>query len=151
MTRLQENLERFGLRLSSATGPSPTSQSKNAALPPIDLARLHEVTGGDIAFGVELANAFASSGEQVLVEIGNALAAMDRTALARAAHKLKGAGANIHAHAVYVLAFEIEQEAHAAGAPRLKELGERLTREFRRAEQFLSHHFSHCDAVAGAR
>jgi two-component system sensor histidine kinase/response regulator len=151
MARLQENLERFGLRSGNAAGSLPASPSTDAALPPIDLARLNEVAGGDVAFGAELAEAFASSGEQILVEIGNALAAMDRTALARAAHKLKGAGANMHAQAVYVLAFEIEQEAPAAGAPRLRELGERLAREFRRAEQFLSQHFPQCNAVAGAR
>ena len=74
----------------------------------------------------------------MLLEISNALAAMDRDALSRAAHKLKGASANIRAHGVHEVAFEIEREATAASAVRLKELSEGLSQEFRRAAQFLA-------------
>ena len=134
--RLREVLDRFGLRRASPTGTQAEVPSSPYA--PIDLAELNRVTDGDEEFAQELADAFEASGSDVLLAISNALAATDRQALARAAHKLKGASANIYANALRDLAEELEREAPSAVMSRLKDVSERIAREHRRAQQFLS-------------
>jgi two-component system sensor histidine kinase/response regulator len=138
VARLREVLDRFGLTSAtdrSVGGDAASVSGTNAA---IDLHAFNELTDNDGVFAQELASTFSSSGAEVLVEIAGALASADRGALARAAHKLKGASANIHAHAVRDLAQEIESEAVSASAARLQELSDRTVHEFRRAEQLLA-------------
>jgi two-component system, sensor histidine kinase and response regulator len=135
VSRLHDVLERYGLG-------ADTAQSKGAAAPavadvPVDLARLHEITDADPDFIRELTETFVASGQQVLEEIDEALARFDRPALSRAAHKLKGAGANIHAGALRDLAFALETQASSLDQPRLKELIGQLAAEFARAAEFL--------------
>jgi signal transduction histidine kinase/DNA-binding response OmpR family regulator len=74
----------------------------------VELSRFDEVTGNDEAFAQELIDTFVASSAEVEREMDGALAADDRTALARAAHKLKGAAANIHAQVLRMHAEELE-------------------------------------------
>jgi len=104
---------------------------------PVDLARLNEITDGDVEFAHELASTFVASGEEVLREIHAALAAFDRVALSRAAHKLKGASANIHAEPLRDLAYTLETQAAQLDQPRLRDLVDRLQNQFQIAAQFL--------------
>jgi HPt (histidine-containing phosphotransfer) domain-containing protein len=103
----------------------------------VNLAKLHELTDNDPEFAYELAITFVASGEQVLGEIAAALAATDRPALSRAAHKLKGASANIHAEPLCALAWTLETQAAHWDQPRLRELIQELQEEFQRAGEFL--------------
>ncbi len=118
ITRLHETLDRYGL------GANPGDDCRcNARLGrrrAVDLARLNEITDGDPDFAHELAATFVASGEQVLQEIRDALAGVDRSALGRAAHKLKGASANIHAEALRDLAYALETQAANLDQPRLE-------------------------------
>ncbi|HMI76324.1 MAG TPA: Hpt domain-containing protein, partial [Steroidobacteraceae bacterium] len=59
-------------------------------------------------------------------------------ALARAAHQLKGACANIHAHALKALAERMENESAAGDAHALERCNALLRQEFERVKQFLS-------------
>jgi PAS domain S-box-containing protein len=138
VARLRETLERF-----DSLAPQETREEHGPHSPaavPIDAARLHELTDGDSEFAYELAATFIASGEQVLAEIDAAIALFDRAALSRAAHKLKGASANIHAEALCALALSIEAQAAQLDRPRLQELIAELRREFERAAEFLRAH-----------
>jgi CheY-like chemotaxis protein len=115
--RLRGFLSGFGLRdtsipphaepVSSASG----AQSSIERSPPLDLAKLDQITEGDAEFTTELLNTFLASAQQSLDEMNQTLVQDDRQELARAAHKLKGAAANIHAGEVARIASLIEQDA----------------------------------------
>jgi HPt (histidine-containing phosphotransfer) domain-containing protein len=104
---------------------------------PVDLARLNELTEGDPEFAYELASTFIASGEEVVQEIRTAMSCFDRGGLSRAAHKLKGASANIHADPLRALADTLERQSAQLDQPRLKDLVAQLVEEFCRATRFL--------------
>ena len=131
ISRLQEVLERHGLSVDLET------ESANATQPPVDSGRWHELTAGDSEFAAELASTFIISSQQVVEEIRAALGAFDRGALARGAHKLKGASANIHADQLRALAYELETQSANLDQVRLKELVQRLQQEFSRTATFM--------------
>ena len=115
--RLREVLERFVLRVPSMQGgvQPVAAPGQSIAAPPLDLARLGSLAGDDRAFMHELLETFRTSAASLLDELGAALGAEQRDRLARAAHKLKGAGGNIGATRLRELASELE--ANAARAP----------------------------------
>ncbi|HEX7114617.1 MAG TPA: PAS domain-containing protein [Steroidobacter sp.] len=136
ISRLHETFDRLGL---GKPGTVPTSSHVQAdrTPAPVDLARLNELTGGDAEFASELITTFTASGTQVLDEIAQALAAFDRPGLSRAAHKLKGASANVYADRLRGLCESLESQAAQVDQPRLHELIEQVRSEFARAVQFL--------------
>jgi two-component system sensor histidine kinase/response regulator len=136
IARLHETLEMHGLAAASSDNGNGETTAK-AMNTPVNLARLNEITDGDPEFAYELASTFISSGEQVLTEIQTALDALDRNGLSRAAHKLKGASANIHADALRDLAYALESQASSLDQPRLKELVRDLIDGFQAAAEFL--------------
>ena len=129
--RLRSVLTKFGLAKNEAQAtPNPG--------PPVDLSGFGSITGGDETFAQELVATFIASGEQQLAEISYAVATPNRAALAKAAHKLKGASANIHAHGLKALAEQMESESGAADAGALQRWDALLRQEFERVRQFLS-------------
>ncbi len=76
-------------------------------LPPIDPARLDEVSGGDRALAAELLALFQDSAERYLARIA---AAADEEEARRIAHALKGASRNIGAPIMAALAERMERE-----------------------------------------
>jgi two-component system sensor histidine kinase/response regulator len=129
--RLRSVLTKFGLAKNEAQAtPNPG--------PPVDLSGFGSITGGDETFAQELIATFIASGEQQLAEISYAIATPNRAALAKAAHKLKGASANIHAHGLKALAQQMESESGAADAGALQRWDALLRQEFERVRQFLS-------------
>jgi two-component system sensor histidine kinase/response regulator len=139
--RLRNVLTKYGLETteadSSAAVPPPPAPAANLK-PPVDLGGFQSITSGDNAFAQELAVTFIASGEQQLADMAAAAARSDRAALARAAHQLKGACANIHAHGLKALAERMENESGAGGAPALEHCNALLRQEFERVKQFLS-------------
>jgi two-component system sensor histidine kinase/response regulator len=136
LARLRETLERYGLGANASDAAASNGANASNDVP-IDLGRLNELTAGDAEFAHELASTFIASGEQVMGEIDAALAALDRPALSRAAHKLKGASANIHANPLCALALALEGQAAQLDQPSLKSLISDLRHEFERAAGFL--------------
>ena len=114
------------------------SEAQRLAQPPVDLRGFQSITNGDDAFAQELAVTFIASGEQQLADMAAAAARTNRVALARAAHQLKGACANIHAHALKALAERMENESAAGDAHALESCNAQLRQEFERVKQFLS-------------
>jgi len=143
--RLRNILAKFGLEKPevpavdavAAAEPSQSTQSSGSAAP-VDLHAFQNLTDGDQAFAQELVAAFVSSGEQQLAEIAAALAQSQRATVAKAAHKLKGACANIHAHALKSLADRMEIDSAAADAHALTQGNALLRREFERVKAFLT-------------
>jgi HPt (histidine-containing phosphotransfer) domain-containing protein len=74
----------------------------------IDWGRFDAVTGGDSEFARELVDAFAASSAEIDSDMQAAHLRNDRKELERAAHKLKGAAANIHAPLLRIHAEELE-------------------------------------------
>ena len=105
---------------------------------PLDLARFNDLTSGDPDFASDLATTFVASGNEQLAEINKALETSDRGAVARAAHKLKGASANIHARPLAELAARLEAEAPNADLGQLQQVSEALRHEFNRTNDFLA-------------
>ena len=139
--RLRNILTKYGLEqddagASGAAAPSVRDTENLAA--PVALSEFHRITDGDPAFAQELIAAFISSGEQQLNEIAAAIAQNDCTGLAKAAHKLKGASANMHARALKALAEQLEIDSAATQASALQQGNALLRREFDRVKQFLS-------------
>jgi HPt (histidine-containing phosphotransfer) domain-containing protein len=119
---------------SSATAPAPAPHPGS----PVDLNGFRTITAGDQIFAQELVATFIRSGEQQLAEISYALASGNRASLAKAAHKFKGASANIHAHGLKFLAQQIESESAAGGVDTLRRFDTLIRQEFERARQFLT-------------
>jgi HPt (histidine-containing phosphotransfer) domain-containing protein len=129
-----EQADDDGMREAAAAGTGPLENS--AA--PVDLGEFHSITDGDAVFAQELIAAFITSGEQQLSEIAAAIAQNNRNVLSKAAHKFKGASANLHARALKCLAEQLETDSVAADAQVLQQGNERLRREFDRVKEFLA-------------
>ncbi|HLS82668.1 MAG TPA: response regulator [Steroidobacter sp.] len=121
ITRLQDALDRFLKPQSMQEGAGAIMgrrPSADAASEAIVRQRLAEIAGGDQAFLSELVETFCTVARQTLLDIAAAARSDDKDALARAAHRLKGAAANLHAHPLASLARQLETRArtdHAAG------------------------------------
>jgi CheY-like chemotaxis protein len=77
----------------------------------VDIAKLDELTGNDTEFLQELVQAFNQSAEQIVGEMQTAVRNKDRTSIARSAHKLKGASANMQISMVRELSLTLETQA----------------------------------------
>jgi PAS domain S-box-containing protein len=123
--RLQEMLERFGLRTASVatqgggSGAAPVLDDRAVGAlvsgdpgdPPLDVAAFTDLTGGDAGFAQELAESFLQTSEQLLTAMSHAASRGDRRALKEAAHSLKGACASIHAEPLRQICAGLELEA----------------------------------------
>jgi two-component system, sensor histidine kinase and response regulator len=141
--RLRNVLKRYGLAKDEASlcapAPPPPPPPPNVNLKPaVDLAGFNRITDGDHAFAQELIATFIASGEQQLAGMAAAVAISNRPALARAAHQLKGASANIHAQALKSLAERMESNSAAGELRTLEQCNVLLRQEFERVKQFLS-------------
>jgi two-component system sensor histidine kinase/response regulator len=142
--RLRAALSRFGLALPEGAAPAGATASEHRSgstgnmRPPIDLRALNDLIDGDSEFARDLAITFIDSGEQQLVEMARAAASGNRDALAKSAHKLKGACANIHAPSLRSMAQRLENDSKTAAPEALESSVAALRQEFARAKQFLS-------------
>jgi len=137
ISRLQDVLDRFigeraGEPVTTAAVTAPASRIDNAIR-----ARLEEIAGGDADFVGELIEAFVMGGEEALREMNAAARAHDHEALSRAAHKLKGASANLHVDGLAALATALEQGAKAGKCDDALQSVAALTVEFQRIVEAL--------------
>jgi two-component system, sensor histidine kinase and response regulator len=114
ISRLEDVLDRFMNAASPA--PSPASEIAAAVSSVADavLQRLTDIAGDDSEFILELIETYLAGAEDSLAEIRAAAQRVDLDTLARAAHKLKGASANLHVDSLAKLALDIETHAKAA-------------------------------------
>jgi CheY-like chemotaxis protein/HPt (histidine-containing phosphotransfer) domain-containing protein len=134
ISRLQDVLDRFiGDR--AQVGAAPVS-----AAPRVDnavRARLQDIAGEDVEFVSELISAFVMGGEESLREMNAAAQISDRGGLGRAAHKLKGASANLHIDVLAAMANELEQNAKAGKVDDASQAIAKITAEFQRTVEAL--------------
>jgi two-component system, sensor histidine kinase and response regulator len=116
VARLRDVLDRFGLHSSQWESKDSAARPEIVALEagPVDWRRVDEIADGDTEFANELIDTFLDSAREALDEASAAWQQHDRAALARAAHKLKGASGNIGAHGLQTLAQQLEADANAA-------------------------------------
>lgn len=146
--RLRDALTKFGLAAGVATAAQPALFEANpeavlttpadAVIPPVNLARLNEITDGDQEFARELIETFIASSEAQLTELRAAVDADDRPALARVAHKLKGACANIHAEEMRALIAKLEVDSSTVATSELLAGCALLENAFAKAKEFLN-------------
>jgi len=105
--------------------------------PPIDLFRLRVLIGDDEEFVRELCHAYLGTADDGLERIERALAASDRTALASAAHKLKGGSHSICAEQVGRLAQQLELGAPDQSIPDLDATADELRGAVAECREFL--------------
>jgi HPt (histidine-containing phosphotransfer) domain-containing protein len=138
---LRETLDRFGLGVTqSASVVAEGGATAQPAVAAINLARLREITEGDTEFARELAHTFISSGADVIEELKRAHTLLDRVALARGAHKLKGASANIHAESLHTLSGIMESQAVFAEDKALADMLTAVEREYHCVVRFFNDH-----------
>ncbi|HTV49808.1 MAG TPA: PAS domain-containing protein [Steroidobacteraceae bacterium] len=151
LKRLQEVLDRFGLRLAETPSAGARSADEGAlegaeivrlissapALPSVDLASLYQVMGEDREFARDLIATFAHNSAELLERLGEAASHVERAQLASLAHALKGASANIHARALHKLCAELEEHAATLCEAELRERLARLTAERKRVLEAL--------------
>ena len=125
---LEEALVRFGLSEPvEMREPAPAVRP-----PPVDLAALNEMTGGDAEFAADLANSYLDNSRELYAQIRACLARGERQQVARVAHQLAGASANVHAAALRELCLNRENCAPAADTAQLEECLTRIGAELAR-------------------
>jgi CheY-like chemotaxis protein/HPt (histidine-containing phosphotransfer) domain-containing protein len=109
---LQDVLERYGLAMTELSSLDATAVSEiittTPAAPPIDVGQLRELAGDDVEFFRSIAETFATSSAQLLAQMRDAAEMADAVALAKAAHALKGASANLYAEKLREQSAELE-------------------------------------------
>jgi HPt (histidine-containing phosphotransfer) domain-containing protein len=108
---LQDVLERYGLAMNETNLPESAVDaivSRPAEAPPIDFAQLRELTGDDAEFIRSIADSFESSSAQLIASLRAGAGSADGAQIAKAAHALKGASANLYAGKLRDMAAELE-------------------------------------------
>jgi HPt (histidine-containing phosphotransfer) domain-containing protein len=152
ISRLQDVLDRF---MGRAEGEpiAAAAPSAAAATPNPDQAiraRLVDVSGDDEEFMIELVNAFLSGGADTMQELRAAVELGDLEAIARAAHKLKGAAANLHVNNLATLSFDLETRAKSGQKADWRADFEKLAAELARIGASLRMEFGIEDPVRKA-
>jgi two-component system, sensor histidine kinase and response regulator len=139
ITRLQDALERFidggAVATTTATPASGSGAAPLGAGGDLDKEireRLADVAGDDAEFIGELVEAFIGAGRDAVLEIRAAAHRGDNDALARAAHKLKGASANLHVNVLAALTQDLEARAKANASLEWSVEVEKIATEFER-------------------
>ena len=105
---------------------------------PVDLAALHEVTGGDADFATELVESYLTSSRELLAKVQDLFARGDRYQLARAIHQLAGASANIYAEPLRALCSDLERAAETVTEAQLEQHIARVAAELARVSDVLA-------------
>ncbi len=120
--RLREVLDRYGLAVPEgevlAEAEVAALISAPAQPPPVDVAQLTELAGEDQEFVQSVVVSFEKSMAQLLATMHAAASRGEAQQLARAAHQVKGAAANLYATVLSALAADhrSEREDDVAGA-----------------------------------
>ena len=87
-------------------------------------------SGGDSSFFKQVLTMFINQGDEILIDITDALAAGDIVALGLLAHKFKGSALNLGAEVIAETCRIIELKGREADSSGMEDLVKKLTREF---------------------
>ena len=140
ISRLRDVLDRFmsGGRSappSAASLPAPSTPSVTAGDTGSAAAirtRIAEIAGDDVEFALELMSTFLKAATDTVHEMQTAALDANFVALAQAAHKLKGASANLHIHSLAELAAALEARFKAGQHGNAGVAVEQIRAEFER-------------------
>jgi two-component system, sensor histidine kinase and response regulator len=128
--RLEEVLERFGLGARDELLHEPQVDALlGTGDGAVDLIALREVVAEDQEFARSLAQEYSSSGRDLLSRMQQALARRDPDEVARLAHQLKGASANICARRMAAACAALEQNVGRISDAEVSKELEALERE----------------------
>ncbi|MGH8186773.1 MAG: response regulator, partial [Steroidobacteraceae bacterium] len=149
ISRLEDVLDRFMRRTDeSKPAPSPTlPHPAGEGTASTDVAgevraRLADIVGDDPEFMAELISTYITGCEETLQELRSAASRNDLPALASAAHKLKGASANLHINSLTQLALDVETRAKAGQSADWKGDVEKIGTELQRMIAVLRSQFA---------
>jgi PAS domain S-box-containing protein len=137
ISRLEDVLERFMGNPTDRDQKAPAGAPRVASADVSVRARLMEIAGDDVEFIAELIGAFLTGGEETLAELRDAVANGDVSAIGRAAHKIKGASANLHVDGLAELTLELETRAKNGDTGNWHDALQRVETEFRRVSEAL--------------
>ena len=103
-----------------------------------DHSQLEAITGGDDEFEREILQEYLQSAPADVAKVSAAVQAGDASALASAAHALKGASATIGAKGFAAIALELEHAGKAGDLACAPDAHGRLVSEFTELETFLA-------------
>jgi CheY-like chemotaxis protein/HPt (histidine-containing phosphotransfer) domain-containing protein len=135
--RLREVLDRYCVAVAErdvlAEAEVAAMVSAPAQLPAVDVAQLSELAGEDQEFVQSVVLSFEKSMAQLLATMHAAASSGEAQQLARAAHQVKGAAANLHATVLSGLAADIEANAKTMSPAQMQERLGRVALEMSRA------------------
>ena len=135
--KLLEAIERH-ISASTPGKPKATDSTASDEKDVFDRAELLERVGGDEELCVELLDTFVQDIPARLEELKQALADNDSTLLRQQAHAIKGASANIGAHALREVSFEVEKAGKDRKMDRALPLVGKLERELEKFRSMVS-------------
>ncbi|MGH8174716.1 MAG: two-component regulator propeller domain-containing protein [Steroidobacter sp.] len=135
LSRLKDVIGRFMIAASVAPAKQPKAgeESCDAGV----RERLLDIAGDDIEMMDEILSAFILGAEEMLAEMSAAAKRSDLEAIARCAHQLKGASANLHVESLATLARDLEMRANARIDGDWTAEVERISKTFRRVAESL--------------
>ncbi|HMN44030.1 MAG TPA: response regulator [Povalibacter sp.] len=135
INRLQDALDRFLTSQPDAEQllTTPVAASTRTSV----RQRIMEVADGDTEFATDLITTFLLGAEETLQELRSAARTGELQALACAAHKLKGASANLHVEELAELARNLETRAKTGSGGAWSQDVERIAQEFERTSEVL--------------
>jgi two-component system sensor histidine kinase/response regulator len=135
--RLREVLDRFGLAVPEdemlAEQDVAAIVTAPAQPPAVDTSQLGELAGEDQEFVQSVVQSFQKSMAQLLASMHAAAARGEAHQIARAAHQVKGAAANLYASELSTLAADLEANAKTLSPAQIAERLSRLALEIARA------------------
>jgi len=152
ISRLQDVLDRFlTSRSPLAAAPlvvaqAPAEAAMHAASDAEVRARIADIAGEDAEFAVELMSTFLQAATDILREMQAAAVANDAAALAQAAHKLKGASANLHIHTLTDLTHALEARLKSGQSGGEQAAVEQIAGELARVATALRQEIAACKA-----
>ena len=145
--QLEEMLRRFGLGAPGPAVAAPEVARSPVRSPPVDLLALNEMTGGDTEFAADLARSYLDNSRELFSQLRTCLADADHRQLARLAHQLAGASANVHAVPLRELCLSLEKSAPSADFRELQDGVRKIGAELARVSATLRQDSQH---VTGA-
>jgi CheY-like chemotaxis protein len=135
--RLREVLDRYAVAVREDEVLAETEVAALVAAPAqppaVDVAQLAELAGEDREFVQSVVMSFEKSMAQLLATMHAAASHGEAQQLARAAHQVKGAAANLHATVLSSLAADLEANAKTLSQAQMQERLNRLAMEIGRA------------------
>jgi len=114
-----------------------TEQKTDPSALPINLEAALERCGGDQEFLTEILGEFLSLSQQQLGQLAEALDKSDAALLAREAHSIKGAAANLGAEAISKIALELEMRGKQQQLDGAKQLLDSLTEQITMLDNYM--------------